>query len=252
MLVPARRVQPTSAMRNTIAQALVAAGTVGLVLVACGGQYATTSPLAAAVGNAACPELRGGAMNASFDEDARANATIRAFVTASGDLADVASRVEADVFAACEHMADDLGVSEGDRRPRGDESKVAASCNAVAARIDAIMKQGVSARIRADYTPPQCAVNASADAACRGQCNAQGSASGAAQGQAQNTQASGSAHGTASADARCETSCKAHADLTAQCTEPRVNVQGAVNTGEVGKVVATLERNWSCPGFVDT
>jgi hypothetical protein len=145
---------------------------------------------------------------------------------------------------ACERMADDLGIDDASRRPKNDDdSKVAASCNAVAARIDAIMKQGVSANMRADVTPPQCQVNGSAEAACRGQCSGQASASGNAQGQAQNNQAAGSARGTANADARCESSCKAHADLTAQCTEPRVNVQAQVNTGEIGKVVATLQRN---------
>jgi hypothetical protein len=234
--------------RMTMRKGVFAAGIVGIVLVAtngCAGYAAGTgSPLAAAIGDVACPELRSGAMNASFDEDARANATIRAFVTASGDLAETAARVQADVFMACERMANDLGIDDAARRPKNDQdSKVAASCNAVAARIDAIMKQGATARVRADVTPPQCQVNASAEASCRAQCNAQGSASGNAQGQAQNNQASGSARGTASADARCESSCKAHADLTAQCSEPRVNVQAEVNTGEIGKVVATLQRN---------
>jgi hypothetical protein len=179
-----------------------------------------------------------------FRQEARANATIRAFVTASGDLAETAAKVEADVFMACERMAEDLGVDDAARRPKNDNgSKVAASCNAVAARIDAILRQGASARVRADVTPPQCQVNGSADAACRAQCNAQGSASGNAQGTAADNQASGSARGAASADARCTGACKAHADLTAQCTEPRVNVQAQVNTGEIGNVVATLERN---------
>src|SRR5688572_6319793 len=127
-------------------KSIFAAGVVGFILVACGGAVGTGSPLAAVLGNAACPELKGGAMNATFDEDARANGTIKAFVTASGDLAEIALKVEADVFAACERMADDLGVPESARRPSSDDqSKVAASCNAVAARIDAIMKQGASA-----------------------------------------------------------------------------------------------------------
>jgi hypothetical protein len=235
-------------MGTKIGRGALAAGIVGMVLVAtngCGGYAAGTgSPLAAALGNAACPELRSGAMNTSFDEDARANATIRAFVTASGDLAETAAKVEAEVFMACERMAEDLGIEEAARRPKLEESsKVTASCNAVAARIDAISKKGANARVRADVTPPRCQVNGSAEAACRAQCNAQGSASGNAQGQAENAQASGSARGSATADARCVSSCKAHADLTAQCSEPRVDVQAQVNTGEIGKVVATLQRN---------
>jgi hypothetical protein len=231
---------------SSVRKTAFAASTIGLVLVACGGRangIGFGTPLAGAIGNAACPELTGGAMNATFEEDARANATIRAFVTASGDLASVAARVEADVFAACESMARDLGVPEDARRPSGDQSKVAASCGAVGAKIDAIMKEGATARIRADVVPPRCAVNGSAAAACRSQCAAAASASGNAQGQAQNGRASGAAQGSASADARCEASCKAHADLTAACSAPVVDVKGSVNAGEVPKVIATLERN---------
>ena len=219
---------------------------VGLLVAACGAQsgIGVGSPLAGAVGNVACPELLGGAMNATFDSDARANATIRAFVTASGDLAETAARVQADVLQACERMATDLDVPQGERAPRDGQSPVAASCGAVTARIDAILKKGVSAQVRSSVTPPQCEVNADAQAACRGQCSGQASAQGqgAAQGQVPG-QSSASGSGSASADARCESSCKAHADLTARCTEARVQVQGTVDTGEVGKVIATMQRN---------
>src|SRR5438105_15883296 len=69
---------------------------VGFVALACGemGGFGAGQAGANAIGDIACPELRGGAMNASFDADARANATIRAFVTAAGDLATVASKAE--------------------------------------------------------------------------------------------------------------------------------------------------------------
>ena len=46
-----------------------------------------------------------------------------------------------------------------------------------------------------------------------------------------------------SADARCAGSCKAHANLTAQCTPPRVDVRATIETGEMGKLVATLRAN---------
>lgn len=234
--------------RMTTRKGAFATAAVGLVLVASGGcaGYATGtgSPLAAAIGDAACPELRSGAQNASFEADARANATIRAFVDASGDLAETAVRVEADVFMACERMAEDLGIPDAARRPRSErESKVAASCNAVGTRIDAIMRQGVSAQVHASATPPQCQVNGNMEAACRAQCSGQASAYGNAQGQAANNSASGYARGNASADARCEAACRAHANITAQCTEPRVNVQARVYTGDVGRVVSTLQRN---------
>src|SRR6185436_12780659 len=90
----------------------------------------------------ACPELRGGAMNASFTADAKANATLRAFVQASGDLAEVAAKVEADVYEACRRMGGDLGVPADQMQPHGDQNKVGAACGAVSARMDAILHAG--------------------------------------------------------------------------------------------------------------
>lgn len=255
-----------------------------------------------------CPELGGGAANANFAADARANATIRAFVTASGDLATVAARAEAEVGRACEAMARDLGVQI---TRQANENSVSAACNAVSARIDAILRQGVSASIQADVTPPQCQVRADAAAACSAQCNAtvdpgyvrahctpghlygrcegtcsgqcsgtcNGECQGECMGQAKATpgaasgggqcagQCKGTCKGSCSADCHgscsvdfkeprcdvdirqpsaeghCEGACRAHADLTAQCTEARVNVRAQVNTGDMGKLAATLQAN---------
>jgi hypothetical protein len=237
-------------MRSVLRKkAVFTSGFVGLVLVACGASGVSSGgPLAAVLGGAACPELKGGAMNATFDEDARANATIRAFVTASGDLADVAARVESDVFAACERMGDDLGIPQAERRARNDnEDKVAASCNAVSARIDAILKQGASANLRADVTPPQCQVNADAEAQCKGQCNAQvdpgsvkatcapghlygrctgtctGTCSGACNGECQGqTGAGGKCNGTCKGS--CSGDCKGGCSVDFQ--QPKCDVQG--------------------------
>jgi hypothetical protein len=261
-----------------------------------------------AMNNAACPDLAGGAANANFVADAKANATIRAFVTASGDLAAVATRAEEEVGNACQRMASDLGVAVN---PGPNENRVSATCGAVSARIDAILRQGVSASIKAEVTPPQCQVQASAEAACDAQCNVSvdpgyveahcqpghlyGRCEGACSGQCAGTcngecqgqcagqaqaapgaasgggKCAGQCNGTCkgscsadchgncsvsfkepkcdvevrapSADAHCAGSCKAHANLTAQCTEARVNVHAQVNTGDMGKLVATLQAN---------
>ena len=64
---------------------VIGAGFFGL-LVACGGAFGPSTTTNALIDDAACPELRGGSMSASFAADASANATIRAFVLASGDL----------------------------------------------------------------------------------------------------------------------------------------------------------------------
>lgn len=268
--------------------ALVAVGALGCV----GGTGpGSASALSAVVGGAACPELSGGAMNANFDADAEANGTIRAFVTAAGDLATVAGRVEAEVGTACERIAADLGMDPQSLRPRGDESRTAAACNAVAARIDGILKQGASASVRANVTPPQCQVSADAEAQCRAQCNVNvdpgyvkahcdpgklygrcegvcsGRCEGTCAGQASGTSANGQCNGQCNgdchgrcnvefkepkceaavkaprADARCESSCKAHAEISASCTEAKVDVRANVNAGELPKLVASLERN---------
>jgi hypothetical protein len=289
-------------MRKVLSMAFV-----GSLLVACGagmGGLGQNSPLAGALETAACPELSGGAMNASFDANARANATIKAFVQAAGDLAKVAAQAEAEVRTSCQRMGADLGLSAQQMAPRGDESATAAACNAVSARMDGILKQGASASIKADVTPPQCTANASVEASCKGQCQAQvdpgylkancqpgqlygrcegscsGSCSGTCNGNCQgqcagstgvggqcNGQCNGTCQGSCqgeckggcsvefkepkcavamkgpSADARCEGSCKADADIQAQCTPAQVRIQSTVNTGEMPKLVATLQAN---------
>jgi hypothetical protein len=293
-------------LRHLCAIALVA----GTILAACGGEfggYGSGGATGGVLGNLACPELQGGAMNAQFEADAKANATIRAFVTASGDLAAVAARVEGEVGTACERMGRDLGVPPQQMAPRQNESRVAAACNAVSARMDAILRSGVSAQIKASYTPPACQVDANAEASCKAQCNVNvdpgyvkahcdpghlygrcegtcsgrcdgtcnGQCQGECQGQAGGTTAGGQCagqcrgtcqgsctadcHGNCnvdfkepkcdvamrgpSADARCDGSCRAHANLSAQCTEPRVNVTSTVNAGEMPRLIATLQAN---------
>jgi hypothetical protein len=301
-----------SEMNRTFAKRAVAGGLVAAVLVACGGEFgAAGGGMGNALGNFACPELQGGAMNAQFEADAHANATIRAFVTAAGDLQGVAAKAEADVGGACERIARDLGATPGELAPRPNEGRVTTACNAANARIDAILRTGVSASLKADVTPPQCDVRADAEASCKAACNVNvdpgyvkahcepghlygkcegacsgkctgtcnGECDGQCVGQGQASGAGGSAagkcagtcngtckgscsadcHGACSvdykepkcdvavkaptADAHCDGSCKAHAELVARCTEARVNVHAAVNTGEMPKLVATLQAN---------
>ncbi len=200
---------------------ILAAGTVALIIAACRTRpdVGTARSLAGAMGDPACPELTTGAAKTTFEPDPRENADIRTFVGAVGDLAFVASRVEVNVFGACELMATGLGIDEEDRTPQEGESRTSASCGAVAVRIEAIRKLEGAGQLRVDYVPPKCAQNAAADTTCRNRCFAVG------------------------ADGRCATSCKADAALTAQCIDPQVHVKSTVRTGEIGKVAATLERN---------
>lgn len=304
--------------KRVVAQRVGVSAFVACLLVACGGELGGLGGGGSLLGNLACPELQGGAMNAQFDADARANATIRAFVTASGDLASVAARAEAEVGAACERMGHDLGVPPEQMAAQNGQNRVAAACNAVSARIDAIMRTGVSASIKAQATPPQCQVSGSVEAACSGQCavsvdpgyvkahcqpghlygrcegTCSGQCNGVCNGECQgecagsgqagagaasaNGRCAGQCRGTCrgsctadchggctvdfkeprcdvqiqapSADARCAASCKAHADLTAQCTPPHVEVHATVETGDMGKLIATLRAN--LPALVTT
>lgn len=244
----------------------------------------------------ACPELRGGALGASFTSDVKANATLRAFVQASADLSEVSAKAEAEVSSACTKMGRDLGLSD-EQMGEG----TAAKCNALNAKIDAIL--GAGATVKATFTPPQCTASAEAHAECSGQCSGSvdpgaiiarcdpaqlsgtcegtcgGSCEGTCKGDCQGEcaardaggrctgqckgtcrgECSGSCHTTCqgtwkaprcegsisgpSANVKCNTSCQARAELTAKCTEPKINVVASANTGEMAKLVATLEAN---------
>lgn len=244
----------------------------------------------------ACPELRGGALGASFTSDAKANATLRAFVQASGDLSTLSAKVEAEVGGACEKMGHDLGLTAAQM---GDDT--AAKCNALNAKIDTILSAGAS--VKATFTPPVCNASAAAHAECSGQCSGtvdpgaiiahcepaklsgtcegtcsgacDGACNGECQGECKARDANGkcagackgTCHGTCegschascqgtwkapscegsvtgpSANVKCNSSCKAHAELTAECSEPKVNVVASASVGEMAKLVATLEAN---------
>jgi hypothetical protein len=244
----------------------------------------------------ACPELRGGALGASFTSDVKANATLRAFVQASGDLSNLSAKAESEVSSACEKMGRDLGLTEAQMG-----EGTAAKCNALNARIDAIL--GAGASVKATFTSPQCTASAEAHAECSGQCSgsvdpgaiiarcepaqlsgtcegicggscegtckgdcsgecATRDAAGRCAGQCKGTchgQCSGSCHASCqgtwkaprcegnltgpTANAKCNASCKAHAELTAECTQPKLNIVASANTGDMAKLVATLEAN---------
>lgn len=146
-------------------------GALGLLLLACGGVLAGTGSTGEAIGDLACPELRAGAANASFDANASANATIRAFVTASGDLLAVAAKAEASAEHACTNIARDLGADASELAERQGEKRVATVCRVAIARIDAVLAKGASARLEAKVTPPVCQARADVAANCKASCS---------------------------------------------------------------------------------
>jgi hypothetical protein len=184
------------------------------------------------LGAVTCPELygAGSVLGANFSADARANAKVRTFVQASKDLLNVSLQMEAEATEACTRMGMDLGLNPAQMAPQqGNGGRAAGACNAVAARIDAILRQGVQVQVQA--TPPRCQANASAAAACQGSCSASGQANGAT-----------TSGASASGDAECDASCRAHADVNASCSPAMVNVR-ASGTDQAARLAATLQAN---------
>lgn len=124
---------------------------------------------------AACPKLTGNAdpMTMSFSANAKADVKVRAFVAAARDLADVSVQMEGEAAEACRRIGQDLGMQPSELASRSDEPGGSAqvACNAVGARIDAMLRQG--AQIRVSVQPPQCSANFDARARCSGTCQAQ-------------------------------------------------------------------------------
>jgi len=125
------------------------------------------------LGGLACPYLvgEGNLLSAQISANARANAKIRTFLVAVRDLNHVSMQMEAQAAKACSNIGRDLGLTEAQLAPRGNNPGALAqsACNAAAMQIDGIMRQGI--QIRVQVTPPQCQANISAKASCDAACN---------------------------------------------------------------------------------
>jgi hypothetical protein len=120
---------------------------------------------------AACPELGGNAdaLRAQYAANAQVNAKVRTFVQAAKDLGTVSGQIEAEAADACQRIAMDLGATAQELAPRDEPGgRASAACGAASARMDAILRQGIS--VRATATPPQCQANVQAEASCQGAC----------------------------------------------------------------------------------
>ena len=174
---------------------------------------------AGGLGSAACPALRPNvdALSARFSGRANIDGKIKTFVQASKDMASVSHQIEAEATGACIRMGTDLGLTGAQMRPqKGPGGSTAGACNAVAARIDAILQQGV--RLQATVQAPQCQANANAQARCASACNV-------------------------GIDNECSASCRAHANAQASCSPARVTVQATQNAQAASRLVQTLQAN---------
>jgi hypothetical protein len=226
-----------------------------------------------ALDRAACPELSGNvdALHAQYSANARANAKIRAFVQASKDLAAVSLQIEAEAAEACQRMAYDLGVGAATVAASNDPGgRARQSCALLAAKIDSLLREGVSVRVQA--VPPQCQASASAAASCQGACTAEldpgeiiarcepGKLAGVCRGQCTGRcdgRCDGACSGTCSArnasgqcvgacSGQCTGSCDAtcHAQCNGQWQAPRCE-------GSVRAPSADAECNASCQAHAD-
>ena len=143
---------------------------------ACDVSLPTTIPttadgVAGAAKGAACPEWgKGSAIGASFAADGALNAEIAAFIQAAMDIERVANQAYTNVTAACVKMGQDLGVPADQMQGTATDSATN-PCNAVAAKIDAILKANASAKITVAYQPPRCQMDANFKASCEAECD---------------------------------------------------------------------------------
>ncbi len=236
----------------------------------------TAGQVAGAARAAACPELTGGgsALAANFDANATINAKVGAFVQAAKDLTATASRAEAELTNSCKAMGRDLGLNDAQMQPK-DGSAANGACGAVAGKIAATLQGGASVSVKAQ--PPQCQVNAQAQASCEGRCRVEvepakivascepaklsGTCEGTCQGQCQGT-CSGKCNGECTAkDAQgncvgecrgsCEGSCSGTCHARCQGTWKAPKCEGSVEGGSVdadckASCKASADLNASC------
>ena len=248
---------------------------------------------------ATCPQLTssGDPMQANFGAQGKAEATVRAFVAASKDLAEVSAQMESEIFTACQNIGHDIGMSDTDLQ----NPDVRGVCGAVSARIDAIFAAGAKLEVRA--TPPECRANANAKAECSGACDVEvdpgeivaqcdpgklsgtcegrcvgrceGVCRGECDGKCEAENASGQCEGRcdgkcngecgATCHARCEgewvapkceghvrppsasgectASCDARAEIRAECTPAKVQIEANQAAGDLAKLALSLQAN---------
>ena len=206
-----------------------------------GGKY---GPL-----GATCPVLvSGDPLQAQFSANARANAKVRAFVSAAKSLVEVSAQMEALATEACRNMGRDLGVPEQAMQPQNDEpgASAQAACGALSAQIDSILRAGIQVSVQA--TPPQCQANFQAKARCEGACDVQvdpgqivaqcepGKLSGYCQGRCV-----GRCEGTC--QGQCSGQCSAY-DAQGQCAG---QCNGTCNGGCTATCHARCEGQWQAP-----
>jgi hypothetical protein len=150
------------------------AGAVGLGLMVFTNGCSAASSLQNAQKGLCCSDFKPGTnmLSGSFTGDATANAQFAVFAQAVGDLSTVAEGAVADVTAACQGIATDMGDTTS---PGGKEGADLMNfwCAEAKAQISAALTGGVTLSIA--FEPPQCSASLSVNADCQAHCSANGS-----------------------------------------------------------------------------
>ncbi|MCA9715050.1 MAG: hypothetical protein H6713_05380 [Myxococcales bacterium] len=212
-------------------------------------QGVSKDSLVGAVKGAACPELVSGAnaLQGKFTADAKANATIGAFIQASKDFEAAANQANIELSNTCKKMGADLGVPADQMKPAdgpGGASKGA--CAAVSAKIQSILSGGV--QIKVDAQPPRCQVNANAQAQCEGHCGAKLTPAEIVA-KCEPGKISGTCQGTCSG--RCEGTCNGKCEGQCTAKDAQGNCTGECSGTCTGQCSATChakcEGEWQAP-----
>ncbi len=196
----------------------------------------------------ACPEFGSGkAMGVKYSGKAELDAQIGAFVQASADLKASVNAIEGEVAAACKRMGQDLGVDASKLEGNDDiGGKVKGPCNAVAAKIEQIVKANGSLQV--SYKPPRCKVDGNFVAKCDAECGLEVDP-GKVEASCQPGKVSGYCEGTC--EGSCEGTCNGECEGTCSAKDAQGRCVGSCNGTCKGSCDATCHAEckgqWKAP-----
>ncbi len=213
---------------------LVLAGSIGALAIGSGGCSAASAVTNAQ--NALCCKAYDPGTNmlgASFTGNADANAQFAVFAQAAGDLSTVAEGAVADVTAACQGIATDLGDMTS---PAGKEGTDLMNfwCGEAVAQINAALTAGVTLNIA--FQPPQCEASVSVNADCQAHCNVNGSC---------DVKANPPTCMGGTLDVSCSGSCMAMGSASIDCTG---SCSGMCSGSCQGSATAAVDCQGKCDG----
>jgi hypothetical protein len=164
-------------------------------------------------GGGSCPSSVDDIAKANFGLAADVEGKVKAGLSASASLQEIAANIEGDVTAACAGLAKDLGASDKDLEAKdsGPGKKAEAACNA-AAKLIGEVKAKAKGTVTVIAKPPRCAASMDAMADCAASCDATvkpGSAEVKCEGGKLSGSCDAECKGTCSVEAggKCEGSC---------------------------------------------